>query len=126
MKVRLGEWDVHREDEFYPYLERNIAEIIIHPEYFHGNLVNDIALLRLEAPVDFSHPHIAPACLAEPFENFAGHRCWVTGWGKDSFGHQGEYQSVLKEVDLPVLPHRDCEQALRHTRLGPYYKLHHG
>lgn len=101
-------------------------EIIIHPEYYPGNLVNDIALIRLSSPVDFSSPHIVPACLPSPYENFAGHRCWVTGWGKDAFGTQGEYQSVLKEVDVPVVNNGECEQILRQTRLGPYYQLHPG
>ena len=123
LKVRMGEWDVHRDDEFYPYVERFVQEIIIHPDFVPGNLNNDIALIRFESPVDLSSPHIAPACLPESFDHFVGQRCWVTGWGKNSFGHQGEYQSVLKEVDLPVLANGDCEQSLRNTRLGPYYQV---
>lgn len=126
LKVRFGEWDVHRDDEFYPYVEKNVVDIIVHPDFYQGNLINDIALLRVDSPVDLHNPHIAPVCMPEPFDNFAGHRCWVTGWGKNAFGHQGEYQSVLKEVDLPVVDNGRCEQALRHTRLGPYYQLHPG
>ncbi|RWS06563.1 hypothetical protein B4U79_12276 [Dinothrombium tinctorium] len=126
LKVRLGEWDVHREDEFYPFVEKYIDEIIVHPEFFQGNLVNDIALLRLDSPVDLSLPHIAAACLPDRFEDFSGHRCWVTGWGKDSFGHQGTFQSVLKEVDVPIIQHNECENVLKKTRLGPYYQLHPG
>ena len=41
-----------------------------------------------------------------------------TGWGKDEFGYAGQYQVVLKEVDLPVLNHEDCQDKLRTTRLG--------
>ena len=117
---------VHREDEFYPYVEKFVREIIVHPEFYPGNLVNDIALIRIDSPVDLHNPHIAPICLPEPFDQFAGQRCWVTGWGKNSFGQQGEYQSVLKEVDLPVIDNGRCEHALRQTRLGPYYQLHPG
>ena len=126
LKVRLGEWDVHREDEFYPYVERMVQEVIIHPDFFQGNLVNDIALIRLDSSVELSNPHILPACMPDSYETFVGHRCWVTGWGKNSFGHQGEYQSVLKEVDLPVMSNGECEHNLRRTRLGPYYQLHQG
>lgn len=126
LKLRFGEWDVHRDDEYYPYVERFVTEIIIHPEFFQGNLINDIALIRFDSPVEFNSPHIASACLPEPFDNFVGHRCWVTGWGKNAFGQQGEYQSVLKEVDLPVVGQPECEQAMRTTRLGPYYQLHQG
>ena len=128
LKVRLGEWDVHREDEFYPYVERFVSDIIIHPDFFPGNLINDIAIIKFENPVDLSSagPHIQPACLPEPYDNFIGHRCWVTGWGKNSFGQQGEYQSVLKEVDVPVVSAGDCQHSLQSTRLGRHYQLHPG
>lgn len=41
-------------------------------------------------------------------------------------GEQGEYQSVLKEVDVPMLGHKDCEYRLKQTRLGRSYNLHPG
>lgn len=126
LKVRFGEWDVHREDEFYPHIEKFVHEIIVHPEFFPGNLINDIALIRVDSPVDLNNPHVAPICLPDPYDNFVGQRCWVTGWGKNAFGHQGEYQSVLKEVDLPVVANGACEHALRQTRLGAHYRLHAG
>merc|ERR1712073_165409 len=36
----------------------------------------------------------------------------------------GEYQVVLKEIDLPVVNHDDCQDRLRQTRLGKKFKLH--
>ncbi|CAG2104983.1 unnamed protein product, partial [Medioppia subpectinata] len=124
LKVRLGEWDVHREDEFYPYVEKFVDDIIIHPDFFAGSLLNDIALIRLDSAVDLRNsPHIAPICLPEPHEHIAG-RCFVSGWGKNAFGHQGEFQSVLTKVDLPVLNPGECEHALKRTRLGYNYQLH--
>ncbi|XP_035230569.1 uncharacterized protein LOC118202495 [Stegodyphus dumicola] len=126
LKVRLGDWDVHRDDEFYPYVEKFVVEVVVHPDFYPGNLQNDLALLRLESPVDPSLPHISPACLPELNERFDNLRCWVTGWGKNAFGEQGEYQSVLKEVDIPILSHRDCEHRLKQTRLGRSYNLHPG
>lgn len=126
LKVRLGEWDVHRDDEFYPYVEKEIRDLIIHPEFVAGNLINDIALLRLDSPVDPSLPHVNPACLPTIDETFDRQHCTVTGWGKDSFGQKGSFQAVLREVDLPVVGHQECESALRSTRLGPHYRLHSG
>lgn len=124
LKVRLGEWDVHREDEFHAHIEKMVTDVVIHPEFFPGNLNNDIALLRLEGPVDLNAPHIAAACMPEGPENFIGQRCWVTGWGKDAFGTQGAYQHVLRKVDVPLLDPLDCQDRLRRTRLGPQFKLH--
>lgn len=127
LKVRLGEWDVHRDDEFYPYVEKDVAQIIKHPQFYAGTLENDIALLRLETPVHLSsNPHIVPACLPYHGENFAGQKCWTAGWGKSAFGQMGEYQSVLKKVDLPVIGHSTCNGILKRTKLGPEYDLHAG
>lgn len=126
LKIRLGEWDVHRDDEFYPFVEKEVRDVVIHSEFVAGNLVNDIALLRLDSPVDQSLPHVNPACLPTIDEVFTKQRCWVTGWGKDSFGQKGSFQAVLREVELPVVGHSECESALRQTRLGIHYRLHSG
>lgn len=126
LKVRLGEWDVHRDDEFYPHVEKEVRDLIIHPEFVAGNLVNDIALIRLDSPVDPSLVHVNPACLPLAEERFDRQHCWVVGWGKDSFGQKGSFQAVLREVELPVMGRDECEQALRQTRLGQHYRLHAG
>lgn len=129
LKVRLGEWDVNRDDEFYPFVETHVRDIIVHPEFQSASLVNDLALLRLEQPVDAQQmPHVAPACLASQRDlaaASAGQRCWVAGWGKDAFGASGTFQSILKKVDLPVVGRQECENALRYqTKLGKFFRLH--
>ncbi|KMQ86492.1 peroxisomal membrane protein pex16 [Lasius niger] len=51
----------------------------------------------------------------------AGYVCWVTGWGKNAFN--GMYQTILREVDVPVMSQADCQTALRKTRLGNSFIL---
>ncbi|XP_030385970.1 uncharacterized protein LOC115632851 isoform X2 [Scaptodrosophila lebanonensis] len=127
LRVRLGEWDVNHDVEFFPYIERDVVSVHIHPEYYAGTLDNDLAILKLDHPVDFTkNPHISPACLPDKFSDFTGARCWTTGWGKDAFGEHGKYQNILKEVDVPILSHHQCESQLRNTRLGYSYKLNPG
>ena len=58
-------------------------------------------------------------------KEYAGRRCAVTGWGKDAFIN-GDYQQVLKEVDVPVVTNGQCEAMLRRTRLGADFALHPG
>lgn len=53
VRVRLGEWDVNHETEFYPHVERDVAAIAIHPEFYAGNLFNDIAIVKIEGYIDF-------------------------------------------------------------------------
>ncbi|XP_041986218.1 uncharacterized protein LOC121738310 [Aricia agestis] len=127
LRVRLGEWDVNHDVEFYPYVERDVVSVHVHPTYYAGTLDNDLAILKLEHPVDYTkYPHISPACLPDKYTDYAGQRCWTTGWGKDAFGTNGKYQNILKEVDVPILGHNQCQQQLRQTRLGYNYELNPG
>ena len=127
LRVRLGEWDVNSDAEFYPNLEYSVESIVVHPQYQEGNLYNDLAVVRLSSRVDTDqHPHIGPICLPHPAQSVAGRRCYVSGWGKDVFGPNGTYHNTLKEVDVPVLLDFDCERKLKKTRLGSDFVLHPG
>ncbi|KAL5292020.1 CLIPA10 family protein [Megaselia abdita] len=127
LRVRLGEWDVNHDVEFFPYIERDVISVHVHPEYYAGTLDNDLAILKIDSPVDFQkNPHISAACLPDKFSDFTGARCWTTGWGKDAFGEFGKYQNILKEVDVPIIGHGQCQQQLRQTRLGYSYNLNPG
>lgn len=45
------------------------------------------------------------------------------GWGKNSY-KKGTYQAILKKMDLPIVPHGKCLEALQKARLGPFFHLH--
>ncbi|CAG9087960.1 unnamed protein product [Plutella xylostella] len=127
LRVRLGEWDVNHDVEFFPYIERDVLSVHVHPQYYAGTLDNDLAILKLQSPVEWTkYPHISPACLPDKYTDYAGQRCWTTGWGKDAFGDYGKYQNILKEVDVPIHGHNQCQQQLRQTRLGFNYELNPG
>jgi len=122
LKVRCGEWDTQQETEPYPHQDRQIAALDIHPEFEGRNLKNDFAVLFTSEEFVLSS-HIDTACLPQPGETFDGTTCFATGWGKDKFGAEGQYQLVLKEIDLPVVNHDTCQDKLRETRLGKKFKL---
>merc|ERR1712012_673582 len=118
LRIRLGEWDVNNDSEFYPNVELDVLSISIHPDFYSGNLYNDIAIIKLDGFLDFQrNPHISPVCLPDSLAEFSGERCFVSGWGKDAFGGDGSYQHTLKEVDVPVLDHGDCERKLQRSDL---------
>jgi len=122
LKVRCGEWDTQQETEPFPHQDRTVDTLRIHPEFEARNLRNDFAVLFTSEEFILSS-HIDTACLPEPGDSFDGTTCFATGWGKDKFGAAGEYQLVLKEIDLPVVNHDTCEASLRKTRLGKRFKL---
>uniref|UniRef100_A0A3P9QJ73 Testisin-like n=1 Tax=Poecilia reticulata TaxID=8081 RepID=A0A3P9QJ73_POERE len=89
-------------------VERNIGKIIVHPKFSQTTIDNDIALLRLSSPVEFTD-YIRPVCLAASGSRFNnGTDSWVTGWGNPLPRPQ-----TLQEVKVPVIGNRQCSCLLR-------------
>merc|ERR1712218_586079 len=122
LKVRCGEWDTQNQTEPRAHQDRTVQTLDIHPDFNNRNLANDWALLYTTEPFELQE-HIDTVCLPDPEEQFDGQNCFATGWGKDQFGAAGEYQVVLKEIDLPVVGHQECQDFLRRTRLGRKFQL---
>ncbi|MEQ2197974.1 hypothetical protein XENOCAPTIV_005881, partial [Xenoophorus captivus] len=67
---------------------RTVSQIISHPDYNPSATGenNDIALLNLSVPVNFTS-YISPVCLAASNSTFySGVKSWVTGWGNIGSG----------------------------------------
>lgn len=60
-----------------------VTHVIIHPEYSHDDLKNDLALLKLHEPLKFNR-WVRPVCLPvdrPPWGPIAGTMCTAAGWG---------------------------------------------
>merc|ERR1719300_1616542 len=122
LKIRCGEWDTQNETEPYPHQDRYVEALNIHPEFDGRNLHNDFAVLFTSEDFVLAS-HIDTVCLPQADELFEESTCFATGWGKDKFGSAGQYQVVLKEIDLPVVSNLECQDRLQSTRLGRKFKL---
>merc|ERR1719320_950840 len=123
LKVRCGEWDTQNETEPYPHQDRSVQAMKLHPEFNAKNLHNDFAVLFTSQEFNLSS-HIDTICLPDPeYNDINKTDCFATGWGKDRFGSSGEYQVVLKEIDLPLVENNQCQELLKNTRLGNKFKL---
>merc|ERR1719507_2048963 len=122
LKIRCGEWDTQNQTEPRPHQDRYVQTLDIHPEFNQRNLANDWAVLYTSQDFDLQ-AHIDTICLPQPEELFDFQTSFATGWGKDQFGAAGNYQVVLKEIDLPVVGHDQREASLRTTRLGKRFQL---
>lgn len=87
MKIRAGEWDTQTGRERYPYQEQDVAQIIVHERFNPKSVYNDIALIVLNKPVKYA-ANVKPVCLPRQGTIFNQRECYVTGWGKTSFGEQ--------------------------------------
>uniref|UniRef100_A0A665SW75 Zgc:165423 n=1 Tax=Echeneis naucrates TaxID=173247 RepID=A0A665SW75_ECHNA len=92
-------------------VSRTVAEIIRHPNYNSDTSDNDIALLRLSSPVDFTN-FIRPICLASNDTTIdAGTITWVTGWGTIQSDVPLPSPQRLQEVDVPIVSNSQCSDA---------------
>lgn len=121
--IRAGEWDTQTRRELHPHQDRRVVDVITHKDFNKGSLANDVALLILNEPFQLAQ-NVQPICLPPKGTTFDHSKCFASGWGKNVFGKEGKYQVILKKVELPVMPHAECQQSLRTTRLGKRFVLH--
>ena len=89
--------------------ERTVLQRIVHPLY--TPFKNDVALLLLNAPLDFSDPKvqaisIATQLHAEEGYTDAGVKTVVTGWGATLYG--GESSDILQFAEIPLVSNEDA------------------
>nr|CAD7578351.1 unnamed protein product [Timema californicum] len=121
--VRAGEWDPRTQDEPLPYQDRAVNSIIRHLSHRADTLYHDVALLALQEPF-VKADNVGVVCLPGPGARFNLVNCVASGWGQDKLGTQETFQTPLKKVELPIVPHDECQKKLRTTRLSPFFKLH--
>lgn len=95
IRIRVGEYDFSSDQEPYQFAERAVARKIVHPKYNFFTYEYDLAMVRLDAPLQYA-PHIVPICLPGSDDLLIGENATVTGWGRLSEG--GSLPSVLQEV----------------------------
>ncbi|CAK1579267.1 unnamed protein product [Parnassius mnemosyne] len=70
-------------------------------------LTNDVSLLRLNEPVNYSFA-VRPVCLPKASENlYNGTLATVAGWGAKA--ETGNWSCTLLEAQVPVLTNEECQ-----------------
>jgi secreted trypsin-like serine protease len=82
---------------------RQAQNVTVHPDYNEDTIKNDLALVRLDRPVDFNE-NVQPACLPGP-DPKPDSEVVLIGWGVTSTG--GELSPVLKQTEVQVVDHCD-------------------
>ncbi|XP_038052119.1 uncharacterized protein LOC119724891 [Patiria miniata] len=96
----------------YPHV-RGIAKTVPHPRYTLASIMDDIALVKLAAPVEFSDT-IRPACLEyEGDEEEKYDKCHVVGWGLTEHGNPYSISPVLKEGRVPLVTPEVCKNLIK-------------
>nr|API81377.1 venom toxin [Hemiscorpius lepturus] len=86
-----------------------VEEVIRHPDYQPMLFDNDIALLKVNATLDY-----VPVCLPPPGmyrSSFVNRTATVLGWGLTTY--DSEFSDVLKHVKVPIIPNKDCKKTYK-------------
>lgn len=90
----------------------SVKDKIIHEDYFHGLLGNDLMLLRLDRPVLYARP----ICLPLAGTEFPpGTKCQLAGWGRTEYGSGSYFQNF---VDIMIWSNEQC-RAVRTENIRP-------
>ncbi|XP_006160529.1 plasma kallikrein [Tupaia chinensis] len=88
-----------------------VKEIIIHQKYKIAESHHDIALIKLQAPLNYTEFQ-KPICLPSKDDaNTLYTNCWVTGWGFTK--EKGEIQNILQKVTIPLVTNEECQKRYR-------------
>lgn len=87
--------------------DRDVGDIYVHPQYNYSGYYNDIAILRLAEPIEFTN-YVRPVCLWGENTNLnrvEGKLGTVVGWG---FNENGILTTTLMQSQMPIVPLNDC------------------
>ncbi|XP_040073888.1 protein masquerade [Ixodes scapularis] len=104
--VRVGDHDLGSERGHPGAQTRRAATTYIHHNHNGQSLDNDIALLKLQGPVQLNSV-VCLVCLpARGSSRSPGNRCTVTGYGY--LGEGGPIALRVREAQVPVVEDREC------------------
>ncbi|XP_074848987.1 coagulation factor XI-like isoform X1 [Carettochelys insculpta] len=93
-----------------------VQEIIIHSQYVAADTGYDIALMKLDKPMNFTDLQW-PICLpSKEKSNTMYTNCWVTGWGYRK--EQDEVQDTLQKVTVPLVSNEECQARYQQDRIN--------
>ncbi|XDV32502.1 hypothetical protein PO909_003297 [Leuciscus waleckii] len=87
-----------------------VERIIYNKNYNHRTHDNDIALVKLRTPLNFSDT-IRPVCLPQYDHDLpGGTQCWISGWGYTQ-PDDVHIPEVLKEAPVPLISTKKCNSS---------------
>ncbi|XP_058475588.1 coagulation factor VII-like [Solea solea] len=107
VKVVAGEHNTELNEGTEQFIQ--VAQIIMHEDYVKRTADNDIALLRLAAPIVYT-TYAVPACL--PTRPLAERDLWavnlhtVSGWGRRA--EHGPTSTILRRLTVPRIRTQQC------------------
>ncbi|XP_033368840.1 serine protease 55 [Parus major] len=96
-----------------PLEEYNPDSLILHEEFNRSSLQNDIALILLSNPIEFSKEKI-PICLPFLCDKDMWQHCWAAGWENTSAVEAIPSSHVLQKTQTKLISREKCLQQIPH------------
>lgn len=112
LKGSVGQYKISESKTSY---EIAFDEIITHPNYNCDKVENDIALIKLHKPIDFSN-QVSPICVAsrENPHQLSGTKAIVSGWGWTNEDQStGLRADILQKASVEVWQNDICEASYK-------------
>ncbi|XP_060070187.1 chymotrypsinogen A-like [Ylistrum balloti] len=109
-RVVVGEYDRGtNEKDTRGEKKLKVKKIIEHPDY-DGDVLHDLAIMKLKKPVTFN-TYIQPIPgLADDSMDLMSSTCYVTGWG--AFKGPSSSARILQELQTPVVTNAQCQTGI--------------
>ncbi|XP_020836422.1 tryptase alpha/beta-1-like, partial [Phascolarctos cinereus] len=112
--VQLRQQNLYEDDNLVP-----LEEIIIHPKYTGFKAGSDLALLKLQFPVQLNE-NVQTITLPEASQTFTPDmECWVSGWGNIGSEEHLPPPFTLQKVRVPVMDAVTCDQEYHENNFIP-------
>ncbi|XP_071540805.1 uncharacterized protein [Panulirus ornatus] len=125
--VRVGDYDLSKQEESYPSYDVTVVRITCHPDYKKSSLKADLAVVEVQYPM-LSLPNVARVCLPEEVVS-KEEECYVPSWGfvsppKDGSERLNSFAPILRHSRLVIIDHHKCQRHFRNVKsLGSFFKL---
>lgn len=126
--VRVG--DYKRETPSHNHLDYKVSKIELHPDFDSADerLLNNIAIVFTEIPIDVNRHNAKPACFPSCSKQFnSASKCWVSGWNEDS--PDGILSDIMVKANIPLVEDNICNRKLKKAfdeqvdKLGDLFNL---
>lgn len=97
LTVRLGDHNIKTSTEVR-HIERRVKRVVRHKSFNSRTLYNDVALLTLNEPVEFSE-QIRPICLPSGRDLYNHQEATVIGWGSL---RESTFNSLKNEIFFSI------------------------
>ncbi|NWI60771.1 PRS55 protease, partial [Calyptomena viridis] len=98
-----------------PLEEHKPDSLILHENFSTTSLANDIALILLSSPVEFSQEKI-PICLPFMCDIHTWQHCWAAGWGNTSAADAVPASHVLQKSRMKLISREQCLEQIPQLR----------